>query len=224
MQPCATEKVVAAQFLSPCPSPYGDPMAKGIKHKVAAHYSNEVRDELLSNQTQKQNLDEPTNKMAESDNLFSALRQRKGEFNTEKSNTREQDFDAVMKQEQHSQENLSEHMLLLAKTMKEQASISGSIIKQDIKTLEKSNTLAEDNLNNLQIHSQKLRERSGWCARCWIWLVLAVAVFLFIGKIGVQCFFVKLTVFSFRYGNAHEGSSEKKAYLNSETISFLIIP
>lgn len=181
-KPSATEKVAATQFLSPCPSPYADPVSQGIKHKVAAQYSNEVRDELLSNQTMKLDFENSKENRGQ-DEMLSTLRQRRNELlNTTRSNATDRDFDTIMKHEQSTQEDLTANMLYLAKALKEQASTSSMIIRQDVSTLQKSNTLAEENDSKLQTHSQKLREKTGWCARWIQYLCLVLAVFMFIGK------------------------------------------
>lgn len=175
--------MIATQFLSPCSSPFGDQVSKGIKHKVAALYSNEVREELLSNQTMKQNLNDPIDKATESNNMLSTLRQRKSELlNTGKPSAPARDFDAVMKHEQETHEQLSETLHYLTKSLKEQASTSNVLIRKDINTLQKSNNLAEENQTNLQSHSQKLRERTGFCARCWVWACVAVVICTFFCK------------------------------------------
>merc|ERR1711928_261967 len=58
-----------------------------------------------------------------------------------------------------------------------------SIVKQDLNTLEKSNTLAEDNENTLLTQTAILKERSGFCARCWVWLFLILVVCSFIAMV-----------------------------------------
>jgi hypothetical protein len=72
--------------------------------------------------------------------------------------------------------------LSLTRALKEQSASTNAIIRQDMHTLEKSNNLAETNQTNLQLQTQKLQERSGFCKRCWIWLFLLLVCMTFIGE------------------------------------------
>lgn len=123
-------------------------------------------------------------KNEEFENPTSTLRQRKTELlSTIKTNpTPLRDFDGVISNEQQTQEELTNNLLSMAKTMKEQTLSANSIIKQDLLALEKSNVLAEENQTNLHNQTQKLQERSGFCTRCWVWLFLFLVCVSFIGK------------------------------------------
>ncbi|EFX81107.1 hypothetical protein DAPPUDRAFT_102626 [Daphnia pulex] len=164
--PSVTDKAVASQFLSPCSSPYGDTVSKEIRHKVASQYSNQVRDELLTNKLLPANESVSTEKNEEFENPASTLRQRKTELTEHHKNkllmsntpTHVQDFDGVISNEQQTQEEITNNLLTTAKTMKEQTMSANSIIRQDLITLEKANILAEENQTNLQTQTQKLQE------------------------------------------------------------------
>jgi len=177
--------------LSPCSSPYGDTVSKEIQHKVASQYSNQVRDELLTNKLLPANESVSTEKNEEFENPTSTLRQRKTELlSTIKTNTTPtlvQDFDGVISNQQQTQEEITNNLLTMAKTMKEQTMSANSIIRQDLVTLEKANILAEENQTNLQTQTQKLQERSGFCTRCWVWLFLLLVCMSFIGKLLLCC-------------------------------------
>ena len=156
--------------MSPCSSPYGDSVSKEIRHKVASQYSNQVRDELLTNKLPPANESVSTEKNEEFNNPASTLRQRKTELlGTTKTNitqTQVQDFDGVISNEQQTQEEITNNLLLMAKTMKEQTMSANSIIRQDLITLEKSNILAEENQTNLQtvikiLIKREVQERPG---------------------------------------------------------------
>ena len=176
---------MASQFLSPCSSPYGDIISKEIRHKVTAQYTNQVRDELLTTKLtspQESNF----NETQEFENPASTLRLRKTELLMNMIPPKispVKDFDGVISHEQQTQEELTNNLLSMAKTMKEQTISASSIIRQDLKTLEKSNVLAEENQINLQTERQKLQERSGFCTRCWVWLFLFLVCVSFIGKL-----------------------------------------
>merc|ERR1711928_295990 len=158
--PLATDKVVASQFLSPSSSPYGDSVSKEIHHKVSAQYTNQVRDELMKTKPATSTACNERDKTQEFDNPTS-----------------------ILSNEQQTQENITSNLLLLTRTLKEQASSANTIVKQDLNTLEKSNTLAEDNENTLLTQTAILKERSGFCARCWVWLFLILVVCSFIAMV-----------------------------------------
>lgn len=176
--------------MSPCSSPYGDSVSKEIRHKVAAQYSNQARDELLSSKIPAANESILSEKKEEFENPTSTLRQRKTELlsTAKTSSTPVSDFDGVISNEQQTQEDLTNNLLSMAKTMKEQSKAANSIIRQDLMTLEKSNSLAEGNQTNLHTQTQKLQERSGFCTRCWVWLFLFLVCVSFIGKLLVSYF------------------------------------
>lgn len=129
-------------------------------------------------------------KKEEFENPTSTLRQRKTELlsTTTTSSKPVRDFDGVISNEQQTQEDLTNNLLSMAKTMKEQTMAANSIIRQDLITLEKSNNLAEENQTNLHTQTQKLQERSGFCTRCWVWLFLFLVCVSFVGKLSVTCF------------------------------------
>ena len=131
------------------------------------------------------NTSEEKEKSKEFDNPISILRQRKTELLGSSSNNSNaspvRDFDAVMANEQQTQEEITSDLLSLTRALKEQSASTNAIIRQDMHTLEKSNNLAETNQTNLQLQTQKLQERSGFCKRCWIWLFLLLVCMTFIG-------------------------------------------
>merc|ERR1712071_574373 len=158
--PLATDKVVASQFLSPSSSPYGDSVSKEIHHKVSAQYTNQVRDELM--------------KTKPAASMTQVERDKTQEFENPTS---------IISNEQQTQEKITTDLLLLTRTLKEQASCANTIVKQDLYTLEKSNALADGNESTLLIQTSILKERSGFGARCWVWVFLILVVCCFIAMV-----------------------------------------
>ena len=199
MQPSATDKVVASQFLSPSSSPYGDTVSKEIHHKVSSQYTNQVREELMKTKPATSTLNVERDKSQEFDNPTSILRQRKTELlNTINISTPPvTDFDTIISNEQQTQENITSNLLMLTRTLKEQASCANTIVKQDLYALEKSNTLAEENEVILHAQTLILKEKSGFCARCWVWLFLILVVCCFIGNISLILFYFLLCLLLF---------------------------
>lgn len=134
----------------------------------------------------------------------STLRQRKSELlsSVNPKVLPVRDFDAVISNEQQTQETITNDLLALTRysyflcnwcydpintyitfrTLKDQSISANGIIQKDLVTLEKSNALADENQGNLDTQTQKLRERSGFCTRCWVWLFLVLVCCAFICK------------------------------------------
>merc|ERR1712136_68435 len=184
--PLVTDKVVASQFLSPSSSPYGDSVSKEIHHKVSAQYTNQVRDELMKTKPVASTTLVERDKTQEFDNPTSILRQRKTELLSTMNISAPSpvnDLDAIISNEQQTQENITSNLLSLTRTLKEQAACANTIVKQDLFTLEKSNALADENEGTLLTQTAILKERSGFCARCWVWLFLILVVCSFIAMV-----------------------------------------
>ena len=81
---------------------------------------------------------------------------------------------------------------MLTKSLKEQSSIAGNIIRSDTAKLESSSALADSNLEKLDVETKRVGEFSarGNC-RCWIWLMMVIVVFTFIGMVLMMRLFSK---------------------------------
>ena len=80
----------------------------------------------------------------------------------------------------------------MTKSLKEQSAIAGTIIRSDTARLEASNTVADSNLEKLEVETKRVGEFSarGNC-RCWIWLMMVIVVFTFIGMVLMMRLFCK---------------------------------
>ena len=103
-------------------------------------------------------------------------------------------LDKILSDQREQQEKIAEEMLLLTQNLKEQSSIAGSIIRKDTTKLEQSSAQADSNLEKLNIESKRVGEFSarGNC-RCWIWLMMVVVLFTFIGMVLMMRLFSKKT-------------------------------
>ena len=111
-------------------------MSKEIHHKVAAQYSNQVREELLQNKGTPSKTDEEKETGNEFENPTSILRQRKTAredlLSSVKTNVTPKDSDTVVKDEQAVQEGITQNLLLLTRDMKEQSQTINMYIKKDM--------------------------------------------------------------------------------------------
>ncbi|XP_063226086.1 vesicle transport protein USE1 [Bacillus rossius redtenbacheri] len=157
--PSLAEKVVAAQMLSHGPATSTDTASKEIHQKTTAKYSRELRGQLFN-----------SGKAQESEDN---VRQRKGKASTE-------DLDVLLKYHHSMQEKIAEDMLLLARNLKEQSQLANTIIKKDTETVQKSSQQADNNLDKLKVASDRLGEHSRRAWKCWLWVMIAAVVVIFI--------------------------------------------
>ena len=101
-------------------------------------------------------------------------------------------LDKILSDQREQQEKIAEEMLMLTKSLKEQSSIAGNIIRNDTAKLEASSAVADSNLEKLDVETKRVGEFSarGNC-RCWIWLMMVIVVFTFIGMVLMMRLFSK---------------------------------
>ncbi len=87
-----------------------------------------------------------------------------------------------MREEQKTQDAITGDMLMLTRSLKEQTAAFHALVRNDVETLTKSTQLAEQHQRQLGVQTLKLRQRSGFCGRCWIWLIILLICVLFIGN------------------------------------------
>ncbi|CAH0724431.1 unnamed protein product, partial [Brenthis ino] len=141
--------------------------AQEIHQKTVAKYGVELRSELFE---------------LDSDNT---LRQRNiiKAANFTSNSTSQEDIDSLLKYHQNMQEKVAENMVMLTKSLKEQSQIASTIIKGDTEALKKSSDLSDKNLMSLKVESERLQEHSRSAWKCWLWLMLAVVMAIFINMV-----------------------------------------
>ncbi len=92
------------------------------------------------------------------------------------------DLDYLLKVHHKAQEQVAEEMLGLTRTLKEQSMAAKDIIKKDNAVIEKANEVADKNTAKLTKETERLQEYTRCSCRCWIWFLIAVVIFTFIGK------------------------------------------
>uniref|UniRef100_T1HUS0 Vesicle transport protein USE1 n=3 Tax=Rhodnius TaxID=13248 RepID=T1HUS0_RHOPR len=81
------------------------------------------------------------------------------------------DLDALLKYHHTMQEKIADDMLVLARNIKEQSLLAGNIIRNDSHVVEKSSALADKNVDQLKVHSDKLQENNKKTWQCWTWVL-----------------------------------------------------
>ncbi|XP_056639078.1 vesicle transport protein USE1 [Diorhabda sublineata] len=93
------------------------------------------------------------------------------------------DFDKVIEHNENIQRKITEDMLHLTMTLKEQSEISNRIIKKDTEVVSKSTEITENNFGKLSVESSKLAEHSKRAWKCWMWIMLVAVVIVFINMV-----------------------------------------
>ncbi|KAJ8717883.1 hypothetical protein PYW07_005813 [Mythimna separata] len=163
-----SEKLEAVQLLSHgAATMSADAAAQEIHQKTRVKYGVELRSELFG---------------LDSDD---ALRKRniiKAPNFTSNSSSQE-DIDSLLKYHQNMQEKVAENMVMLTKSLKEQSQIASTIIKGDTEALKKSSDLTDRNLSSLKQESDRLQEHSKSAWKCWLWIMLACVLVIFLNMV-----------------------------------------
>lgn len=81
------------------------------------------------------------------------------------------------------QEKLSDEMLSLTRNLKEQTLTASKIIKKDTNIVTRSAKLAHQNTGSLEKEAKKLDEHNKRACKCWMWMMIAMVIAIFIGEI-----------------------------------------
>merc|ERR1712179_430728 len=97
----------------------------------------------------------------------------------------------LIQAQMESQDQIAGEMLHLTRSLKEQSLAAKEIIRKDIRTLETSNKMAEENALKLGAETQRLKIQTQLGCRCWIWTLLLIVVMTFIAMVWIMKFFKK---------------------------------
>jgi SNARE protein 1 len=127
-----------------------------IKHRHKAKYTDELRRELLGPED---------NSRGAADNLKS---------------DKPEELDELLKLHKNMQEKIADHMLDLTRSLKEQVSLAGQIIKKDTEVLDKSGKIIDANEGTLKVESERLETFNRRACKCWMWFMLVIVCSTFI--------------------------------------------
>ena len=125
----------------PMPLPQGsslarDTVSKQIYQKMAERQHSSTRDQLLSSSSNNNNISSKTGV--------------KGGVT----------LDKILSDQREEQEKIAEEMILLTKSLKEQSSVAGDIIRKDTIRLEASSSMADSTLDKLKVETERVGEFS----------------------------------------------------------------
>ncbi|KAL4714966.1 hypothetical protein ACJJTC_003117 [Scirpophaga incertulas] len=163
------EKLEAVQQLSHgAATVSADASAQEIHQKTVAKYGVELRTELFG----LEDSDDTLRKR----NIIKAA-------NFTSNNTSQEDIDSLLKYHQSMQEKVAENMVMLTRNLKEQSQIASTIIKGDTEALKKSSDLTDRNITSLKKESDRLQEHSRSAWKCWLWIMLAIVMVIFMNMV-----------------------------------------
>ncbi|XP_011184335.1 vesicle transport protein USE1 [Zeugodacus cucurbitae] len=94
-----------------------------------------------------------------------------------------ENMNEAVKYYNEAQEKITEHMLSLTRNLKEQTETANRIIKKDTEIASRSTNMADRNINSLNKETEKLAEHSRNAWKCWMWLMFAFVITVFIGMV-----------------------------------------
>lgn len=120
------------------------------------------------------------------------------------------DMEQAMKYYHHSQEKITENMLLLTQNLKEQTETANRIIKKDTDVVKRSAEISDINLSSLTKEDGKLHEQSNNAFKYWMWIMIVLVMMVFIGSYFFDLILIKSTsAIYFRHGLTNENSKKK---------------
>ncbi|CAH0551489.1 unnamed protein product [Brassicogethes aeneus] len=103
--------------------------------------------------------------------------------NITKPNVGEGDLDSVINYHEERQKKITDDMVSIAKTLKEQSQLANTIIKKDTEVVGRATQLTEQNFDKLGVESVKLTEHSKKAWKCWMWVLLVIVMVVFINMV-----------------------------------------
>ncbi|XP_067645523.1 vesicle transport protein USE1 isoform X2 [Eurosta solidaginis] len=135
----------------------GDDALKEMQQLQSSKHYADLRKDLLNDTLRRRRLDEDA---SSSDNMNEAVRY----YN-------------------EAQEKITEHMLSLTRNLKEQTETANRIIRKDTEIVSKSTNMTDRNINSLNKETEKLAEHSRNAWKCWMWIMFAFVIAVFIGMV-----------------------------------------
>lgn len=96
--------------------------------------------------------------------------------------TGDDNLEQAVKHYSNMQEKLAEDMLVLTRNLKEQTQTANMIIKKDTEIVSRSAQMTDKNYDVLESESNKLQDHSKRAWKCWMWLMIALVLAIFMSK------------------------------------------
>ena len=99
-----------------------------------------------------------------------------------RTNVQNESMDQAMKYYTNAQEKITEDMLTMTRSLKEQTETANKIIKRDTDIASKSAQMSDNNIHSLSKESETLQDHSRKACKCWMWLMIGLVMVMFICK------------------------------------------
>ncbi|XP_071552756.1 vesicle transport protein USE1 isoform X3 [Panulirus ornatus] len=106
-----------------------------------------------------------------------------------------EEFQGQLLSDEQKRDKMVEDMITMTREWKEQSKIANKIIKKDIDILEKSSKHADANQTHLKVESTRLAEYNKRACNFWIWIMIILVCFTFIGMVVFIRIFPKRQVY-----------------------------
>ncbi|XP_055376208.1 vesicle transport protein USE1 [Condylostylus longicornis] len=97
-----------------------------------------------------------------------------------RTNLQNEGMDQTMKYYSNVQEKITEDMLALTRSLREQTATANQIIKKDTETISQSSHISDKNYDSLAKESEILQHHSSRACNCWKWLMIVSVIIIFI--------------------------------------------
>jgi SNARE protein 1 len=148
------------------------PSLKQMKTHATARYTSNMREELLGPEE-------------------SRLRSTSGEGSQTVTGSTGGDIDDVIRHHHDAQERLADEFLAMTRSLKENATIAGNVVRDDSRALERVNLQTDANFDTLKAESARLVKHAYGSSDCWIWFMLFYVCVTFIGMVLFMRIFTK---------------------------------
>ncbi|KAH9520127.1 SNAP receptor use1 [Bulinus truncatus] len=170
-QPCAVERSLITERLRPVGTNVASASSRQLQAKAKAKCETDIRSELLGSQSKSKSVHDDGFHRDDDSNV--RLRKR---------NQDEDDINVILQHHHKVQERLAEEMLLHTRTLRQNVTDAGRVVRDDTKKITESTQLADVNMSKLKVESERLEAHTKTCS-WWIWVMLLIVVITFISMV-----------------------------------------
>ena len=137
--------------------------------------------------------------------------------NRKPQNTKNKNYDDIVKYHELLQEQVTNEMVVLVRSLKQNLTTSNEIVKKDTELLENTNRFTETNVSNLRKNTDKIREFASAACEYWLWISLTLVIFAFLFMvIFIRLFPKKATIIVINNVAGQSSSETINAYYNND--------
>eukprot|EP01134_Creolimax_fragrantissima_P001804 CFRG1804T1 len=90
------------------------------------------------------------------------------------------DTEKQLLKERNVQAAITEELVEMARALKDTTLLAGSMVKEDIETLDRISSMADTNQSKLATEGERLKKHMEVYASCWIWIALLIVAVVFV--------------------------------------------